>query len=172
MPSTLKIIMIKSLFHIIAPLFLLVTFAFVNIANAADDTSNIYISVGQPEYLYMQGTAVGGTNNFSVADIEPTGTVPIVSLGTLGFESNVTGDCSLNISTVNDFRLRHTVSNEKLTRFRLRYKGKNLSKSQPVKTFPCNSALTSLNFMAVGIFNSNPEAGVYQDTVTLTVTTQ
>lgn len=164
--------MIKRLFHFIAPLLLLVTFGFVNVANAADDTSNIYISVGQQEYLYMLGTAVGGTNNFSVADIEPTGTAPIVSLGTLGFESNVTGDCSLTVSTAKNFLLRHTISNVKLTRFRLRYKGKNLSRSQPVKTFPCNSSLSSLNFMAVGIFNNNPEAGVYQDTVTLTVTTQ
>ena len=162
--------MIKRLFHFIAPSLLLV--AFFNVANAADDSSNIYISVGQQEYLYMVGTAVGGTNNFSVGDIEPTGTAPIVSLGTLVFESNVTGDCSLNVSTANDFKLRHTVSNVKLTRFRLRYKGKNLSRSQPVKTFPCNSPLSSLNFMAVGIFNSNPEAGVFQDTVTLTVTTQ
>jgi hypothetical protein len=146
-----------------------------NVACSDSETTSIDIDVTHNPYVNMIGTSVGESRTFSVAEIQPTSTTPIVSLGTLGFESNVEGDCSLAVSTVNDFKLLHTVTNVKLTRFRLRYKGKNLSRSQPVKTFPCNSALSSLNFMSVGIFNSNNSvvlAGVYQDVVTLTVTTQ
>jgi hypothetical protein len=140
---------------------------------AATDTTSVSLVIGQQEYVNMIGTAQGSSHNFSVNDIEPTGAVyPIVSLGTLGFESNNTGDCTLHISTANNFKLRHTVSNVKLTRYRLKYGGKNLSKLQPTKIFSCNTALSSLNFRAAGIFNPSPEAGVYNDVVTLTVTTQ
>ena len=93
----------------------------------------------------------------------------------MGLESNSVGDCDIEFTAKNDFRLRHVDTNVRLTAFRLRWKGEVMS-GNPVRTNKfttgCNSVATNLSFQAVARFNSNPQAGIYQDIVTVTVTTQ
>ncbi len=143
---------------------------------AAQNTSEINLNATFVDYVRFTGTAVGISKYYSVADIEPVGTNrrgPRVTLGTLGIESNSTGDCDVEFSTKNNFRLRHLVSNRRLTNYRLRYKGKNITRRRNRQmTLPCNTNATRIRFQAVGNFRNNPQAGVYQDIVTVTVTTQ
>ncbi|GAA0404804.1 hypothetical protein GCM10009133_11800 [Cocleimonas flava] len=145
---------------------------------AAQDSAEINISTSVDEYLNFIGSAAGASKYFTADEIQPTGSStsgPRLSLGTLGLESNHPGDCDIAFSAKNNFRLRHTVSNERLTHFRLLWKGEGMS-GNPLRTnkltLPCNSSLSTINFQAVAYFNPNPQAGVYQDIVTVTVTTQ
>lgn len=145
---------------------------------AAQDTTNINVNVTILDYVNFIGSANGATASFSVDDIQPIGNASsgaILSLGTLGLESSSPGDCDIEFSAKNDFRLEHLDSNIRLTAFRLRWKGEVMS-GNPIRTnkfsTACNSPATIISFQAVARFNSNPQAGIYQDIVTVTVTTQ
>jgi len=147
----------------------------VRAANAATDVTSMTISVGEAEYVHFIGTAPGINKTLLIEDIQPPGLQgpgPAVSIGTLGLESNVPGRCTISISTQNNFRLLHTITNVKLTRYRLKYRNKGLSRRHTQRRYSCNAALSSLDFIAEGRFNNDIKAGHYSDVVTLTVTTQ
>ena len=151
-------------------------FAFVSVTHAARESTFIELQVTYDEYVKLVGTVVGAVKTFSVDDIKPAGNRgpgPTVSVGSLGISSNLTGDCTLNFTTRNNFRLRHLVSNRRLTNYRLNFNGKRINRRRnTTMTLPCNSAPTSLDFTATGRFRRNVASGIYSDTVTIVVTTQ
>jgi len=143
---------------------------------AVEDTSTIDLEFTHTEYVNLIGTAVGASRFWTVDDVQPVGNRrrgPRVSIGTLGLESNATGDCELDFSTQNNFRLRHTVTNQRLSNFRLRFRGTNITRRRNRQmTVPCNFNPRNFQFQTTGNFRQNPQAGVYQDIITVTVTTQ
>jgi len=149
---------------------------FSNTAFALDKQKTLDIQVVHTEYVKLVGSVIGATRTFDVWDIEPIGwnnNGQLVTLGLLGIESNVAGNCTLDFSTVNNFKLRHTVSNKRLARYILRYKGKKIRKNKPTIVLPsCNIAPKALKFRTKGNFRQNREAGFYSDTITITVTTE
>lgn len=144
--------------------------------NAAQDTTEINVDVTFTDYVNFIGSAVGASVFYSVDEIKPVGNNrrgPRVDIGRLGLESNSVGTCEVEFSTKNNFRLRHTVSNQRLTNYRLRWEGKNITRRRNRQmTLPCNTNASRIRFQAVGNFRNNPRAGIYQDIVTITVTTQ
>ncbi len=141
---------------------------------AANKTTLLELEVNYTPYVKLLGSAVGITKFFSVEDIKPlSGGRPWVTIGSLGLESNISGSCTLDFASNNGFRLRHTVSNRRLTRYILRYKGNRINRRNTTVVLPsCNQALSSLELKRRGRFRNNVQAGIYQDIVTLTVTTQ
>jgi len=164
----------KKLVGILSVSFLLLSS--VVTLKAAQDTTEIKLDVNFADYVNFIGSAVGASVFYNVDDIKPVGNRrrgPRVDIGRLGLESNSVGDCEVEFSTKNNFRLRHTVTNQRLTNYRLRWKRRNITRNRNRQmTLPCNTNASRLRFQAVGNFRENPQAGVYQDIVTVTVTTQ
>lgn len=145
----------------------------VNIANAAGESTDILVRVIHDQFVRLTGTVVGSSRTFSVDDVKPpNGSRPWVSLGSLGLESNIAGNCDLDFSTQNSFKLRHTVSNKLLTRYIMKYRNKKIRKNKHSLTMPCNALPTTLSFKRKGKFRNNVKSGIYADVVTITVTTQ
>jgi len=142
---------------------------------AAQTTNTVELEATYTPYVKLLGSAVGISKFFSVEDIKPlTGQLrPWVTIGSLGLESNISGNCTLDFSSQNRYRLRHTVSNRRLTNYRLRYKGNRINRRNSTIVLPsCNEASTPLQLQRRGRFRNNVQAGIYQDIVTITVTTQ
>ncbi len=141
---------------------------------AVDKSTAVELELTYVPYVNLLGSVVGASVFFSTDNIKPVGGVrPIVSLGSLGFESNVPGICTLSFSSQKNWRLRHTISNQRLTAYRLFYKNKVYRRNKPSRDLSsCNVSMTSLDFRTQGPFRANPQAGIYQDTMTITVTTQ
>lgn len=154
-----------------------VLFSSAQTLNAAEDSTDIELNVDVSEYVNIIGTVVGASKYYTADEIAPTGNNnrgDWITLGSLGFESNNTGDCDVEFSTQNNFQLRHTVTNERLTNFRLRYYGNNISRTKnQQQVYPCSVAVSGLQFQKVGAFwREDTQDGVYQDIVTITITTQ
>jgi hypothetical protein len=145
----------------------------VGVALAAD-TTTVELEVTHTPYVKLLGSVVGASKFFSVTDIKPVGGGrPKVTVGFLGLESNISGSCTVDFSTQNNFKLRHIVSNQRLTRYILKYRGQKIKKNAPTIVLPsCNLNLRPLKLKRKGPFKNNPQAGIYQDIVTITVTTQ
>ena len=141
-------------------------------AYAVQRSTNINLNVTHIEILKFIGSAPNINKIFSVADIKPVGGVrPTVTIGTLGLESNIPGNCTLTFSTFHNFRLKHTVSNKRLTGYRLEYRNKRITKKKnKVMTVPCDYAPSDLDFRTKGPFRQNVKAGFYSDTITIIVT--
>ena len=141
---------------------------------AANKTKLLKFDVTYTPYVNLLGSAVGISKFFSVEDIKPLdGSRPWVTIGSLGLESNISGSCTLDFASSNRFRLRHTISNRRLTNYILRYKGNRINRRNTTLVLPsCNEALSSLELKRRGRFRNNVQAGIYQDIVTITVTTQ
>ena len=148
--------------------------ALVSVSFAATETTNINLQVIHNEYVQLAGSAVGAERHFSVDDINPPGSFrPWLSLGKIGIASNVAGDCTINFSTLNTFEFKHTVSNKRLSQYKLFYKGKTIRNNKNMtRTLPCTSPPLELMFKSVGTFKHQIESGIYSDTITITVTTQ
>ncbi len=146
----------------------------VAVSFAATKTINIGLQSTHTPYVNLLGSVVGASRYFSITDIKPVGGGrPKVTLGLLGLESNISGSCTLSFTTQNDFKLRHIVSNQRLTRYILRYKGQKIKRNTPTIVLPsCNVSLDPLKLKRRGPFKNNPQAGIYRDIVTITVTTQ
>ena len=159
---------------LVAP-FLLSILLIIDLSLAATDSSQINLAVTRVDYVKLTGTVVNASRTFSVQDIKPVGNRrrgPRVELGTLGIESNMPGNCDLEFSTQNRFKLRHIISNKRLTRYRLRYRNKRITRRRNRMTLPCNVINSPLEFQSRGRFRNNVEPGIYRDVVTITVTTQ
>ena len=147
-------------------------------AFAASDETDIDISVTHTEYVNFTGTAPGASRFYDNDDLVNAIFPIAVNLGTMGLESNVAGDCDLNFSTLNNFRLLHTISNQNLSDYRILYEGQTFDQaSNQVLTIPCNSTPTNLDFILTGgisFVGIDPfvQAGVYRDIVNVIVTTQ
>ncbi len=146
-------------------------------AKAATDHADITLSHTYEPYVNFTGTAPGASRFYDNDDVYHFIFPVRVNLGTMGLESNTTGDCDLNFSTVNNFKLRHTVSNQTLSKYRVLYRGYSFSRSNnPELTIPCNTTPTALDFILTGWslagYDGLIPAGIYRDIITVTVTTQ
>ncbi len=141
---------------------------------AAKQTRIVKLETSYTPFVNLVGSVVGASQTFSIEEIKPLGGgKPKVTLGLLGLESNVSGSCTFDFTTQNNFKLRHMVSNQRLTRYILKYKGQNIKKNAPTIVLPtCNVNLSPLKLKRKGAFKNNPQSGVYRDIVTITVTTQ
>ncbi len=158
---------------------LCILFASSSVAFAATDTTDINISVTHVPYVKFIGTAPGSSRFYGNNDIANWIFPSIVDLGTLGLESNVGGNCDINFSTINNFRLLHTVSGNSLTKYKIIYQSQNFSDtSNPTLSLPCSTLPTTIEFAPTQIVweNLSPsiliQSGIYQDVVTVVVTTQ
>ena len=98
-----------------------ILFATGTVAFAATDTTQIDLSVTHVPYVKLIGTAPGSSRFYGNNDIANWIFPSIVDLGTLGLETNVGGNCDINFSTLNNFDLLHTVSNNSLTKYKILY---------------------------------------------------
>ena len=90
----------------------------INTSFATTDETNITITSTSQPFINLAGSVVGAVRIFSADDIKPSGNGkigPVVTLGALGLESNIAGNCSLKFSSQNTNKLRHLISNELLT---------------------------------------------------------
>ena len=155
-------------------LFSSLLFALANVSFAATETTKINIQVTHDEYVKFVGTAVGAEKNFDEDEIRPVGNVnPTLSVGTFGLESNLVGSCTLSVSSLNGFSLKHSNGNQRLADYKLNFLANTIDPNNLTIILPtCNSAASSLDFTVVGKIKKNPRPGLYSDTVTLVVTTQ
>lgn len=136
-------------------------------AFAATDSTNIIINVTKDAYVNLIGTAVGSTNSFTTGDIDNA----TVSLGTLGLESNSAGNCDMTIATANNFELQNVGSGNSLGVYTINYAGAHTAGSGGTVTQSCNTAASTFD-LASPALPATVDAGVYTDTVTVTVVTQ
>ncbi len=152
---------------------------FLSIANAASDRTDIEFSYTYTPYVKLIGTVPGNSRQYGNNDIANWIFPSVVDLGTLGLESNVSGNCDITFSTLNNFRLLHTVSGSSLTPYKILYQSQEFGlASNPVLSIPCNTTPTTMQFTPTQIVFGNIfpalliESGVYRDVVTIVVTTQ
>ena len=148
-------------------------------AFAATDTTDVDISVTHTPYVNFTGTAPGSSRFYGNNDIANWIFPAIVDLGTLGLESNIGGNCDINFTTLNNFDLLHTVSGNSLTKYKVIYQGQDFSQtSNPQLSIPCTTLPTTIEFSPTQIVFGNLfpqlliESGIYQDVVSIVVTTQ
>ncbi len=147
---------------------------------AASDTAEINLNLNYIPYVKLIGTAPDSTRYYSNSTIAQWIFPSVVDLGTLGLESNLSGSCNINFSTNNNFRLRHTVSNNSLTKYKIIYRSQDFSAtSNPTLSLPCSSLPTAIQFKPTQLVIGNflpggllMQAGVYQDVVHITVESQ
>lgn len=144
---------------------------------AVTNDTEITISHTYTPYVNFTGTAPGASRFYDNDDIVNFIFPVTVNLGTMGLDSNVLGDCDLDFSTLNNFKLRHTVSNQNLANYRILYQGQSFEEANnPQLTIPCNTAPTDIDFILTGWslagFDFLIPAGIYRDVVNVTVTTQ
>lgn len=156
-------------------------------AFAATDETVIDLSYTYTPYVNFIGTAAGASRFYDNGELASGFNTIWVNLGTLGLESNVPGNCDLSFTTVNNFTLLSTSSNGgnlgggSIGAYSLRYRnqvfGNAANPSNLDTSLPCSSLATPIdfklnrNFSFIG-FNRAIRAGVYQDIVNITVTTQ
>ncbi|MEE9326853.1 MAG: hypothetical protein V3U71_06105 [Cocleimonas sp.] len=146
---------------------------------ATSDQTEIDINVTHTPYVKLIGSAPGSSRFYGNNDIANWIFPSIVDLGTMGLESNVAGNCDMNFSTINNFRLLHTASNNSLTKYKVIYQNTDFSiTNNPTLNIPCNTIPTTIEFSPTQIVFGNIfpalliEAGIYQDTITVVVATQ
>lgn len=148
-------------------------------AIAATDSSVIEISHTYTPYVKFTGTAPGISRFYDNNDVVPILFGVSTNIGTLGLESNVGGNCNIDFTTANNFELIHTDTGNDTSfgEYNIQYESKTFSRSSnPQLELLCTSAATDLNFIisgpSVGGIDALVAAGVYQDVISVTVTTQ
>jgi hypothetical protein len=166
---------------IIARIIAFFSLLFVINANttAATKIANLNINITFDPYVKLIGTAPGATRVYDNDDIANWIFPSVVDLGTLGVESNLNGNCNINFSTINNFKLLHEINGAHLTKYKLLYESEEFSEiSNPTLILPCNTSPTIFQFVPTQIVWPNifpsftMQHGIYEDTVTMVVTTQ
>ena len=146
---------------------------------AATDQTDIEFSYTYTPYVKLIGTAPGSSRAYGNNDIANWIFPSVVDIGTLGLESNVGGDCDMTFSTLNNFNLLHTVSGNSLTKYKILYESQEFGlATNPTLSIPCNTTPTTMQFTPTQIVFGNLlpslliESGIYQDVITVVVTTQ
>jgi len=147
--------------------------ALSSMAYAVSKNTSIDVRVTHVEFLRFLGDAQG--SHFLLADqIRPAtngGSNPTVLLGGLGIESSTVGNCTLDFSSLYGFSLKHSQGNQRFTDYQLLYPpSASPIASNTSITLDCNTPPADLHFQAVGKIKKKVKAGVYSDTLTLTVT--
>ena len=146
-------------------------------SHAATDNTVIDFSHTYTPYVNLVGTAPGAERFYDNDDLVNFIFPLSVNLGTMGLQSNIGGDCDLEFSTLNNFELKHTVIPTTGGEYTINYQGQSFNaNSNPILTIPCTTAPTDINFILnnltiIGFDNFIP-SGLFQDIVTVVVTTQ
>ncbi len=162
---------------IIKCVFCFLPFFAVPSSNAASDSTVINLSYTFASYVSLTGTAPGASRFYDNNDLVNLSSALSVNIGTMGLESNVGGICDMEFSTVNDFKLIHTLNGNSLGGYIIQYEGEVFSEvSSPILQLPCTSSATDINFKLnsaslVG-FDFFLASGIYQDIINVEVTTQ
>ena len=143
-------------------------------AFAATDTKTIDIEVVQGTYAELTGSAVDG--NINVISIDDIKASNASSLGTLGVDSNGS-NCSIEFSTLNNYRFKHETTGETLKTFFLSYLGtnvySNVDANSNMALASCTTSASALNITSSGeTLLDTITAGTYRDTVTITLTAE
>ncbi len=137
-------------------------------AFAATDSTDIQINVTKDAFVNLVGSAVGSTNSFTTDDIDAS----TVSLGTLGLESNSAGDCDMTFASANAFKLINAGSGNDLGTYSIKYAGATHTVGAAnTHTQSCNTVASAFELESPAM-PATVDAGVYSDTVTVTVVTQ
>ncbi len=145
-----------------------------SMASAATDTTDIEILVTKDAYVNFTGDLQGNvTKTLALADVDATTS----TLGTLGTESNTTGTCTVDFTSDNDFKLKHTVDNTLFlhgaANYSLAWEGATITSGNPNSVSLANCDVAASNFdMTSPALPAVVTAGTYQDIVHITVTTQ
>ena len=147
---------------------------FTGTLQAATKTADINLSFSHIEYVNLTGTLVGATRYFDMDYIRPPSGAagPKVNLGTLGLDSNMSGNCLIRFDSANAYQFRHTASNKRLAFYRLWYRGKKLTKKRNKITTPCNFSPEMVQLSTRKRFRKRIKSGLYQDILTITVVTE
>ncbi len=144
-----------------------------SVALAATNQNTINIKVTQDEFVNLIGTAftpATGSHVFTVADLvaAQTSATPL-SLGTLGTESNILGNCGITFSSANSYELKN--GSTSLVAYSLNYNGTDVS-TTPLANQACQYTPTAIDFLpSAALPAANTiAAGDYTDVVTVTVT--
>ena len=142
-------------------------------AFAATDTKTIDIEVIQGTYAELTGSAVdGNVNNINMDDITASNSS---SLGTLGVNSNGS-NCSIEFSTLNNYRFNHESSGATLKTYFLSYLGtnvySNVDANSNMALDSCATNASALTITPSGDTLATIEAGTYKETVTITLTAE
>ena len=137
-------------------------------------TTDINLSFSHIEFVNLTGTLVGATRYFDMDYIRPPSGAagPKVDLGTLGLDSNIPGNCIIRFDSANTYKFRHTISNKRLARYRLWYRGKKLTNKRNEITTPCSFAPEMVQLSTTRRFRKRIKSGLYQDILTITVITE
>ncbi len=154
--------------HLIASAVL---FATASTAMAATDSTTIEINVTKDAYVNLVGNLSGSVvTPLTLAEVDNTTT----TLGTLGFESNTTGSCTVTFASAQGYKLVHaTDASLDLGAYSIEYAGvtNSAAASNDYVATTCNEVASDMTI-------TNPAlpavviAGTYSDTITVEVTTQ
>ncbi len=138
------------------------------------DSSQIIINVTKGDFVNFTGTVdSAAAANLSIAEVTNTST----SIGTLGLESNVAGDCTVAFTSTNAYKLMNgPIALHGAGTYSLAWNGSTINATSPSVTIAgtsCNLANTAMSIVTTGLTPANTVvAGTYTDTVSMTVTTQ
>ena len=139
-----------------------------------NDNTNIIINVTKNDFVNFTGTVdTAATAGLSIAEVTNSTT----SIGTLGVASNVTGDCDVDFSSENGYKLLNGgVALHGENTYLLSWNSSSIDAANPTVTLSgtsCNLANTALSVVTTGLTPANTiAAGTYSDTIAMTVTTQ
>lgn len=140
-----------------------------SVALAATDSTTVQINVTEDAFVTLVGTALNSTSTFTTAQMDGTA----LSLGTLGFDSNVTGTCVVDFDSVNNYALNHSVSGATLVDYSMTYNGTTVSDNatNTVNQDCLTATASALSMASTTALPATIASGTYTDTVTVTVTT-
>ena len=141
-------------------------------ALAISNSTDINISVTQGEYINMTGTVIDNANliTLTVGDLDGNA----YTLGTLGFNSNVSGTCDVEITTANDFELKD--GSTSLSDYSVTYNGSTVTTNaggiaSPIAQSCTTVTDTDFDLTSTGTLPTTIVAGTYTDTISIEVTT-
>ena len=155
--------------HLIASAVLLAT---SSLAIAATDSTTIEINVTKDAYVNLIGNLSGNAvTPLTLAEVDNTTT----TLGTLGFESNTTGTCTVTFASAEGYKLVHTTdASLDLGDYSIEYAGVTNSAASSGNDYvatTCNEVASDLTITSPAL-PAVVTAGTYSDTITVEVTTQ
>jgi len=155
--------------HLIASAVLLAT---SSIAIAATDSTTIEINVTKDAYVNLVGSLSGNAvAPLALADVNDTTT----TLGTLGFESNTTGSCTVTFASANNYKLVHATDGAlNLGDYSITYAGVTNSAASAGNNYvaaTCNEAAANMTMTSPAL-PAVVIAGTYSDTITVEIATQ
>lgn len=145
-------------------------------AIAAVNTTDIEINVTKEAFVQFTGDLAGDVSKeLTVAQMNGT----VTNLGNLGTASNTVGSCKLGISSLNDFKLKHTVNNNLFlhgayNNYSINYEGSSFTSgsNQAIVLASCNNAPSLMQIASPGFDSNQVQAGTYSDVLTVTVETE